>query len=319
MNSKELKEQTKTFAFDVVKNWIENEKNFYLEGWERIKKYYEIQDEEKRDKETKLKNPPHNSIKGKAISFISLSISESEEMRKVDVVSGVLLGVGVELLLKSIILKEDPKNFINSTEEKKQVFSWSKVPGNDDKKLRSFLKKKFDVGWVENAKIRKIDNGEIVSVFSGQNSIEIHLSKNKDKATVKISDDRTYELEVEEEKGELNTYENKIITPSFPKCIKLTCGLLKDVLDKEQLERVNDVLTLINIRRNELAHLHFHQTDSYEIPYQILNVLEFLFECYFSEEREFIGKLSQLKEKNKVGSGMDFEHLKFPKPGVSRR
>jgi hypothetical protein len=225
-----MKNENDPKYFSNFKNDIEGEKRFHLEGWERIKKYYETHDEEKRYKETNLKNPPHDSIKDKAISFIRLSTSESREIGMADFASDVLLGVGVELLLKSIILKENPKIFINNTKEKN----------------------------------------------------------------------------------------NQIITPSFNKCKEITCELLKDVLDEEQLERVNDVLTLINMRRNELAHLHFTQWGDYAFPYQILNVLEFLFEHYFPEEREFISWLSQLKEKNKVGSEV-FKPVEFPKLGVSRR
>ncbi len=208
------------------KRAIKYEKDFHLEGWERIRKYYQIEDEKLRYNETELKNPPHKLIEGVAKSFIELAFSTSEGLEKPSDTSYVLLGVGTELLLKSIILKKNPEKFIK--------------------------------------KVKQNNEG--------------------------------------------------IRTPPLKGCIKTIKDLLKDELDKNQLERLDDVLTLINVRRNELVHLHFHKTGNYAIPYQILNVLEFLFASYFPEEREFIGQLTELKEKQRVrGSSMDFTSVEFPK------
>ncbi|MEE8168708.1 MAG: hypothetical protein V3T58_07540 [Candidatus Hydrothermarchaeales archaeon] len=213
-------------GFLDFKDTLKDEKRFYLEGWERIQKYYQIEDEELRYKETELKKAPHDHIKDTAKSFIGLAISESQDLKKMTDASDVLLGVGVELFLKSMLLKEDPERFING---------------------------------------------------------------------VKIRDDYVY-------------------TPSLKQCTGIVMDLLGNELDKDQLERLEDILTLINTRRNELIHLHFHQVGHYAIPYQILNILEFLFGKYFREEEEFVERLSELKEKHRVvGSGMDFRPVEFPK------
>lgn len=210
-------------TFLNFKDKIKEEKNFYLKGWERIQKYYQIEDEELRYKETELKKAPHEHIKDTAKSFIGLAISESHDLEKSADTSDVLLGIGVELLLKSIILKKDPKWFIEKISHKK----------------------------------------------------------------------------------------DGVYTPFFKQCIDKVRDLLKDELDEKQLERLEDVLTLMNNRRNELVHLHFHTMGHYAISYQILNVLEFLFKHYFPEDKEFINWLSELKQKNKVESGMDFEPVGF--------
>jgi len=213
-------------GFFDFKHTIKYEKDFHLEGWERILKYYQIEDREQRYIETKLKNPPHKLIEGAAKSFIELAFSTSEGLEKSSDTSDVLLGVGTELLLKSIILKKNPEAFIKEVKQNKEG----------------------------------------------------------------------------------------IRTPPLKWCIKTIKDLLKNELDENQLERLDDVLTLINMRRNELVHLHFHTMGDYATPYEILNVLEFLFASYFPEEREFIGRLTELKEKQRErGSSMDFVPVEFPK------
>jgi len=86
------------------------------------------------------------------------------------------------------------------------VFDWGKVPGNDDGRLRNFLKEKFGTGWVESAEIKKIDGGNAIKLSSDENWVKIRLSNDKDKATLKISDGKTDELEVKKKNGELNIY-----------------------------------------------------------------------------------------------------------------
>lgn len=93
------------------------------------------------------------------------------------------------------------------------AFCWDKIPENDDKNLREFLKKQFGADWVENAEIEKTDNDGAIRLSLENEFIEIRLSENKDKATVRTSDGETCELEVEEENGELKIY-NKILEDS---------------------------------------------------------------------------------------------------------
>ncbi len=86
------------------------------------------------------------------------------------------------------------------------LFSWGKVPGNDSDKLQKFLIERLGVGWVENVDISKTDNGKTIIVSAGENSVELSLNEKRDKVNIKINNDRTYELHVKEENGELNIY-----------------------------------------------------------------------------------------------------------------
>ena len=57
------------------------------------------------------------------------------------------------------------------------LFSWDSVPGDDDKKLKEFLRDNFDIGWAENAKILKSDGGKTISIFNDENAAEIIIDK----------------------------------------------------------------------------------------------------------------------------------------------
>ena len=85
-------------------------------------------------------------------------------------------------------------------------FSWSSVPGNNDEKLRMFLNDVFDIDWAKNAEISKFNGGMTINITQDENFAEIMMDKKKEKATLKISDGRTYELKVKPESGTLNIY-----------------------------------------------------------------------------------------------------------------
>jgi hypothetical protein len=123
-----------------------------------------------------------------------------------------------------------------------KLFSWDNVPGNDNKKLLRFLRDDLDIGWVERAEIHKSDDGKTIRIFKDENSAIIEavsqfkisakrssnrglyqkisisfrkisnywtrlIGKEEEKATLKISDGRTYDLKVKSENGKLNLYD----------------------------------------------------------------------------------------------------------------
>lgn len=81
------------------------------------------------------------------------------------------------------------------------LFSWDNVPGIEDYRLLNFLKDNLDINWTENAKILKTDD-KTIRVFTAENSVEITLDKNNEKALLKISDGKTNNLQVKEGSGE---------------------------------------------------------------------------------------------------------------------
>jgi hypothetical protein len=83
-------------------------------------------------------------------------------------------------------------------------FSWDKVPGEDSERLLRSLKEVLNIGWAENAEIRKSDDNKTICIFKDENSAEITIDETKGKATLKISDDTTLSLNIKKKRGKLN-------------------------------------------------------------------------------------------------------------------
>jgi hypothetical protein len=82
-------------------------------------------------------------------------------------------------------------------------FSWHDVPGADNEGLLSFLRNDFDIAWAENSEILKSDDGRTIRIVNDRNSAKIRINEKKEKATLKISARRTYNLKVKKENGKL--------------------------------------------------------------------------------------------------------------------
>ena len=86
------------------------------------------------------------------------------------------------------------------------LFSWNKIPGNDDERFIEFLKQNFSIDWVKTAKIEKIDDDKTIKVSTEMNSLSLRLNNEKTKVNLQIDDDRTDEFIVKTENGKLNIY-----------------------------------------------------------------------------------------------------------------
>ena len=121
--------------------------------------------------------------------------------------------VNATMLIKSVFEKR-LATFLQAFERHKlremYLFSWDNVPGNDSERLLIFLLDALDIDWAENAKIRKSDDGKIICIFKDENSAEIMIDEEKEKATLKIGDGKIIDLKVKKENGKLNIYRELI-------------------------------------------------------------------------------------------------------------
>jgi|GEM_PF-2557378 len=83
------------------------------------------------------------------------------------------------------------------------LFRWEEVPGDDSETLLKFLKQKFDISWVENAKIEKIDNDSNIRITAEKNYLSLELNNEKTKVNLKIDDGRSAEFIAKSENGKL--------------------------------------------------------------------------------------------------------------------
>jgi len=87
------------------------------------------------------------------------------------------------------------------------LFSWEKIPGNDDERLIEFLIQNFGIEWIKAAEISKNDDGKTIRVTSDTNFLSLTLNDEKTNVNIEIDDGRTDEFIVKTENGELNIYE----------------------------------------------------------------------------------------------------------------
>jgi hypothetical protein len=105
---------------------------------------------------------------------------------------------------------EIAEQFLKKRKKIAYLFTWDKVPGDGEKKLKQFLEYDFKVGWAEDAHIRKFDD-KTIHIYEDEhhedkNSAKIIMDEEYEKAILEISDGRTHELEVKWEYGKLNIY-----------------------------------------------------------------------------------------------------------------
>jgi hypothetical protein len=87
------------------------------------------------------------------------------------------------------------------------LFSWTIVSGNDsNEELKSALSDNFKIDWVEDANISKSNDSMTIHITKDEDSVKIIMDEKKEKATLEISDGRTYELKVKTENGMLKIY-----------------------------------------------------------------------------------------------------------------
>ena len=143
--------------------------------------------------------------------------------------------------------------------EGKYLFSWDNVAESDSGELIRYLMDEFEIKWVTNAEIIKLDNdnGKTIHIFKDEHKVEIMINKKEKKAILITSDCRHYDLNVKKENGGLNIYGNKIkdkICDCFGKCL---------------VEINEDEVKELYKLRNDAAHANKNVSDPAEIRIMI--------------------------------------------------
>ena len=133
------------------------------------------------------------------------------------------------------------------------MFSWNNVHGSVNERLLRFLRDDLDIGWADDAEILKLDDGKAIRIVKDENKVEITIDEKK-KATLKISDGRTYDLKVKKENGKLNIYKE-------PKG-KLVYAGGDDVMAFVNLKYMFEVLEKLRIQFPKFEKLGFDIKDN---------------------------------------------------------
>ena len=102
----------------------------------------------------------------------------------------------------------DPFNYWRKKVNRKDLFNWEQVPGNDSLKLVEFLKHNFYIDRIKTPQIEKIDASKTIKVFTENKYISLCLKDEKTKVDLIIDGVRTDEFIVEIKDDELNIYQN---------------------------------------------------------------------------------------------------------------
>ncbi len=111
-----------------------------------------------------------------------------------------------EINVDTILASAAIPTFLRAVPADKYLFSWNKIPGDDDEKLMEFLKNYLDIDWIENAKIEKTDNGSSIRVYNGTNSLLLKLNDKNTLVSLKVNKNKTHEFTVKMEKNDINLY-----------------------------------------------------------------------------------------------------------------
>ena len=85
------------------------------------------------------------------------------------------------------------------------VFSWYKIPGNDNARLIDFLTNGFGIDWAKNAKIEKIDISTI-RIQTEKNSLSLKLNDKKTEVVLEIDAVKSYKFIAKMENNDINIY-----------------------------------------------------------------------------------------------------------------
>lgn len=103
--------------------------------------------------------------------------------------------------------KPDRDNFLFVKLEKKFLFCWGNIPGDDNRRLIKFLNQHLGIEWITTAMIEKTNNGKTIIASLGKNLISFTLNDEKTIVNMNIERSRSEELLVKKDNKNLNVYE----------------------------------------------------------------------------------------------------------------
>ncbi len=137
------------------------------------------------------------------------------------------------------------------------IFNWGNVPGNDNNMLIKFLTEDLGIDRVDYVKTTRNETEKIIRVINEARSVEIVLDENKEFATFKFNDGRTYNLHVRKDNGQYIIYDEKKLSDDVN--IEELADLTENYVgaDIESLCREAVMLALredFNIKKIEMRH-----------------------------------------------------------------
>ncbi|CAG0971186.1 hypothetical protein METP3_01499 [Methanosarcinales archaeon] len=99
-------------------------------------------------------------------------------------------------------------------------FSWYEISEHNNGRLIGFLKRNYNIDWIDTVKIEKIDDDRTIRISTENKSLLLKLNNEKTKVNLIIDDVRTDELIAKTESGKLNIYIKKTDEKDKPTIIE---------------------------------------------------------------------------------------------------
>jgi len=91
---------------------------------------------------------------------------------------------------------------LNSILTEYAMFNWDEVPGNHEGRLKEFLEKRYNLDWVKNSKIQKINKNKSIALYTIDNYLSLNLNDDKTEVTFTIDNIRINSLIAKKEKSD---------------------------------------------------------------------------------------------------------------------
>ena len=179
------------------------------------------------------------------------------------------------------------------------LFSWEKIPGNDNVRLIDYLTQNFGIEWAKTAKIRKNDDGKTIILTSETNFLSLTLNDHKTNVNLKIDDGRTAKFIVKIEKKELKIYlENMHVVGSL-KHNQVKTLMEVPLSDYDFLYKSSKVSEVYGYRTKKQV---FGQTFTIVVSYNSKSKVK-KEKKYEENKIKILKGLAELKKKAEQGSG----------------
>lgn len=159
------------------------------------------------------------------------------------------------------------------------LFNWNEIPGNDNSRLRYFIKQNYGIYWERDVEIEKIDDDYTIKVYNYEKAVFLKLNNKRTMVKVETDNNRSGELdelitELENDKlniymkNEKKRYERTIMPPS--KIVLL--GDILELWDPENSDRSYNIkrgaepFSLIHeMKCDKIYVVGNHDQDLYEL------------------------------------------------------
>ena len=92
------------------------------------------------------------------------------------------------------------------------IFTWNDVPGNDETRLKEYLKNRYGLDWINSAKIEKTDDSRMINLTSENNYVNLKIEGSELDINLTINDGRTGRFIWMPENSKQKVYSGKLIT-----------------------------------------------------------------------------------------------------------